>query len=708
MAENINIPTLKSKMSGMTPLPEHLSTDFHYTAKIIRAPHPRCRIKVRELQETEGVYCLTAEDLGEHNSFQIHDNIMPLLAENEIDFEGQPVALVAAESIDKLEEFDRKSHIVFEKLNTLPELDFFKNEQILFERHLSKGKILSALKNKKFSTSENTFYTPLQARGYGSTLSVYAVPNKGGMTIHTGTQWPAHVKKTVARTLNITPGKVTVVNYSCGRSIDSRLWIPSLISAYTALLCKKTGQPVKLILNPDEDMFFAQSRAPLKLTVRAVQDDQGQLAAMHYRAILDSGAYLMYGKEILDRICYSLGSHYHCRNIQIDAYAIKTSKPPNGPLTGAGEAQAFFGLETLCNQMCRALSIRPDVWRKKNLIRKGNSTVTGYLLKRETPLREMLDDLLAKSEFVRKYASCEIQRKIGRDLSWRLDDPHTGIGLSTSLKGNGLLRKEKREGSSSIHIILDINGRLTIKTSCIPERESLIFSWKQLAGSILEMKENMIDIPRMDTDEAPDAGPAIFSRTVSIISRLIEKACNQIKKKRFRDPLPIEIKKSYSMANLSQWDTSTMSGQPYLSQSYGVCALELELNRINYNPLIKKIWMTVECGKILNKPAAESEIAAEIRESLIWCTRNTRDLIFRKKWNEQNSFRFNELSNQPEIFIDFFEGKNKSQPKGLGGLASSLIPAAFINALSQALNLDFNHFPVTTEDLLMKERAYEN
>ena len=128
-------------------------------------------------------------------------------------------------------------------------------------------------------------------------------------------------------------------------------------------------------------------------------------------------------------------------------------------------------------------------------------------------------------------------------------------------------------------------------------------------------------------------------------------------------------------------------GSPYYNTAFGACSLELELDSTTFREKIKKICVIIDGGKILHPKAAENAVHRSVQRCL--STLVNGDSLF---------------SPAPQISVQFTQ--SEEEPKQIGHLVFSMLPAAYTSALSQALAVTVSSLPLSTNSIFnILERA---
>jgi CO/xanthine dehydrogenase Mo-binding subunit len=203
-----------------------------------------------------------------------------------------------------------------------------------------------------------------------------------------------------------------------------------------------------------------------------------------------------------------------------------------------------------------------------------------------------------------------------------------------------------------------------------------------------------------------DSGPAFLSRNVAVITQLIKQCCEDIRKQRFRDPLPITVRRTVKPEIFSPWNNKeeNADSRAFSNPAWGAAVAEIEIDSISFNPRVRGIWLIVEGGKILSQTRARQSLRIAAIQALNWASRE--QIIYKNGEIPQDIIKSYELpfpEEIPPIFIDFLSNDNAG-PKGIGELPYSCIPAAFVQAVSQAMDHPFEKIPLKAGDVWEVEK----
>ena len=660
---------------------------------------------------------LTSNHSPLSSSYSVEDFTVPVFPEKELSWYGQPVAMLLGPDPVKLQELAEECQVLVE-----PEQEEESREEpaektenagkkIIIERHFSTGPITEAFE-KAALVVEGKYSSAPEDSWPSDPPGVIAIPDsKNSITIHTATQWPGHVKSSVARCLNIKSGMVEVEASRLEIHLDDKIWLPSLLACQAAAGAWQRGKPVRLILKRDEDFLFSPKSAGTEIFIQSALNKQGAILGSKVKISVDFGACGIFVREILDRIALSaLGAYTH-GSIELEGKGLKSFIPPAGPTTGFGLVQGSFAAERHASGIADALEMDPAEWRKNFFLRAGKKLAIGVELK-NPPTEELIYSSETMSDYRRKWASYELLRKSRRETPSPENfpgEPLRGIGISLAYQGNSLLFDPNGEKAppEGVEVTLEKDGTLEIRTA-LHWGNNQVSVWHEIALKILGVETVRITNKAQAPKNVPESGPACLSRGINIITDLIEKACIAIRKQRFRDPLPITVHKYYHPSKVPPWTGSrhrstTLSTGEKIDQSalgclsWGSAVVEAEVDPVSYTAKVRGIWLCIDGGTILSEDRAKKSINTASLQALSWAMQE--EIRYKNGRIDESSITGYRIQpeNYPPVSIDFLWSEGKS--RGIGELPFALIPAAYAQALSQATDFHFEHYPVTSDDI---------
>jgi CO/xanthine dehydrogenase Mo-binding subunit len=668
-------------------------------AQTIRSPVAKGRLVGIETPRLPNSYTLiSARHITGKN--QLEDLPVPIFASDELSYIGEPVALLVGPDEAKLEEFASQCVVTVEEKKPGFQNPPMPEEGVDLGRKYNTGDF-STIVSGADTLLDGSYTTSIQEHWYSEAHGAVAVFRDGKLTIHTATQWPSHVKRSAAAVVKIDEDSVAVEQTDPGIHLEGKLWYPSLIACQAAAASRATGKPVKLMLTREEDFRFSPKRGAADIQICSIFDNKGTVLGTEIRPVINLGAQKAFAGELLDQTCLGCIGIYKLGKINLEGFAVTANIPPQGPMGGLGLSQGFFAAECHVSRIADSLRQDPAEWRKQNCLQKGGSLAIGVQLKDQVPIPQLIDTAAAMGDYYRKWASYELLRRSRNEADWEIKaEPLRGIGIATAFQGAGFLYNADK-GAGGVELTLEKDGSLIIKTSILSSGEGSTRIWKDIAAEVLSVESDKVKIENGGT--APDSGPSGFSRNVTVITKLVEKCCQSIRKQRFRDPLPITVRRTVKPEKMIPWNggegEKPIDSAVFAHPGWGAAVVEIEIDPVSFQPHVRGVWLAVDGGKILSQVRARRSLKTAVIHALSWVSHEQIGYTG-GKIPEDCFRRYSLLSTMeaPPVHIDFIFN-DTAAPKGIGELPFSCIPAAYVQAVSQAMNHPFEKIPLGALDI---------
>lgn len=681
--------TVRQALKGRGDFISDIYTRDMLYGATIRSPYARASIRhVYRADLPDGVVCITANDIPGMNELRVHDETMPLLAAGETSYVGEPVAILAGPSQRAVTA--AMNSVVVEYEEREPSFSFTRpaSSHVIAHRVGERGDVKAAL-GRSVSRVEGIYRTSVQEHLYNEPQGAVVSLENRSFVVRTATQWPFHVRSTVAAALGIAPRQCIVRPTDPGIALDGKLWYPSVVAAHAALLARATGRPVKLVYSNVEDFRFTPKRAPFTIRYVTGLTREGDLCGADVEITYNAGAYGIFTEEICERVMASTLAAYGCAHLRVSVTAVRTNLPPLNVLSGFCSASALFAAETHVARIAEVVQTDPLEWRRRNGLHERNGTRTAN---GDARAARALGAAAEASDFSRKFAAYELQKKRRREFD-DLRMPTRGIGIGVGLHGGGFIGDHEPRHGGTVIVRLETDGSAVLRTSAVAGSRSVVASWRESMARILGLDAGDVRIENTDTSLVPDSGPSTLSRNVVVVSRLVEQACNAIQKRRFRSPLPIEVRRSYRPGRASRFDPGTLSGTPFAHAAYGAAVVEVAVDPVTFESTVDTVWLTVDAGRILDEGEAKRSLEMSVYQALEWATHEL--ITFRNGAIDPRSYlAYRNIADPvlPRIHIALL-GSPERNPEGIGELPQNCIPAALAAAVSQATGRYMDRIP---------------
>ncbi|MCL5036837.1 MAG: molybdopterin-dependent oxidoreductase [Chloroflexi bacterium] len=346
------------------------------------------------------------------------------------------------------------------------------------------------------------------------------------VVIRTSTQVPFHVRRLVARALDIPVKKIHVIKPRVGGGFGCKQEV--YLEQVVAALAMASRRPVKIELTRREEFISGRTMHPEIIHLRTGVKKNGDLTAVHLDILMNTGAY---GSHALTVVYNSGGKTlplYRCPNIKFDGTSVYTNLPVGGAYRGYGATEAYFAIETQMDEMAEAIGMDPVEFRKRNHIKEGETS----------PVFSALGE--GKAGVEQFVESCGLDKCIdlgAEAIGWsrRKDLPRTGIkrrgiGMGTFMQGSSIPHVDM--GAAYLKLNEDGSFNLLVGATDLGTGSDTVLA--QIAAEVLGVPLTSMIVRSSDTDITPfDVGAYASSTTYlsgMAVLRAAEKTAAQIKK----------------------------------------------------------------------------------------------------------------------------------------------------------------------------------
>ena len=515
-----NIPTrdIMEKVTGAAQYCTDLELPGMLHGKVLRSPKPHARILEVDVSQAEKVPGVKAVITGKDippNKFGEAICDKHVLARHTVRFVGDPVAAVAAETLDAATEALNLIRVTYEDLPAVfdPEKAYEVNPEVVIHPELPNyepGAIAAAPdQNISFDPErpnvcnhykvrhgdlaagfaeaeeiiENRFTAGrIQACALEPHGCIAAFDPEGRLTVWSGRQLLFLSKAHFCGTLNLPPSKVRLISsMHVGGSFGSKSMFT--VEPIAAVLARETGKPVKMILTREEVFCSGGSRIPMVIYLRDGVKRDGTLVAREVKVILNAGAYAVLAPVLATNLTYGVVGTYRVPNLSIDTYAAYTNEPEAISFRGFGCSQPIWAVESQMDIIAEKLGISPAEIRRKNILREGEENGHGELM-HSIGAGKCLEKVVEELDKCDKPTHVPKGWKVGRGLA--LGSKYAFPGVTSF-------------GWVKVHE----DGTLEIRHSTDEFGQGVNTVLPQIAADVFKMSPEHVRVFRGDTDHVP-------------------------------------------------------------------------------------------------------------------------------------------------------------------------------------------------------------
>jgi CO/xanthine dehydrogenase Mo-binding subunit len=375
--------------------------------KVLGSPYPHAKILSIDTSKAEkclGVRCVVTDKDAPQQRFSptpIKD--LTVLARGVVRYVGEPVAAVAATTIEAAEDAVDMIRVEYEELPAIfdveeaagsnprvvvhPELREYSNHlppalraperpNVFTHGKVRKGDVEKGIEQADL-VLENRYTAPSIHAAALEPHSVVVRPDAdGGITLFSGRQGIWGLRGFISDLFGIEASKVRVKQKYVGGAFCTR-GVP--FEYVPVLLALRTGRPVKCVPTREEVFFYHGVREDMVIYTKDGFKKDGTLVASEVRAYINGGAYSRMVSLITRRCSMAAISMYRIPNFKWDSYGCYTNTPPRSGVRGFGMNEVSWAQESSMNMAAEKLGLDPAELRRRNLLREGEPQLTGEI-----------------------------------------------------------------------------------------------------------------------------------------------------------------------------------------------------------------------------------------------------------------------------------------------------------------------------------------
>lgn len=735
-------------------------------AAILGSPHPHARILGYDLTAALAapgvVAILTGEDVGDGlmGAFIKDEHA---IAKGKVRYVGEPVAAVAAETLEEARAACRLIEVHYEELEPVldPEAGLAPDAPIIHEDVERYIKIFDAGSSGNIAARslfeegrvddawgqcdvvvEGEFTTQPQAHLAIEPCGALAETDAAGrVTLWSANQSVFRVQANVCESLSLPMSKLRCLTPRVGGGFGNKM--EAHIQPIVVALAMKCGRPVKLILTREEDFEIVRARHPFRIRMKTGAKTDGTLVAREVEVLLDCGAFADDSPGVLGYSLLMARGPYRIPNVRCSGKLVYTNKLRFGAFRGFGNPQVAFAGEQQIDMIADSLGLDPLDIRRRNMVAAGESWFLGQKVE-SCGLAACLDAVEAASGWNERP---KVERRDGK-LRAR------GIGAMAHI--SGLL------GTGAIVRVLE-DGSVILNTGATDIGQGSDTVLAQICAEALKVPVDRVVHASPDTDGSPYNWGTTASRVTYTTGRAVVGAARDVEAKlkthagemlecavedlELRPGGMVGIKgvpeRAVSIGQISlraHWltggpivgDNSLVFEQPTHDPkravaiglpfgrigvfSFGALVVDVEIDEVTGKVRVLEAWVAVDVGTAINPRLVELQIEGAFVQGLGYA------LFEEMVWDgprlanpSMMDYKVPTFRDAPyDIHAMIVEAPEPDGPfgaKGAGEIGIVSVPAAIASAVAAATGHRHHHLPLTPErvlDGLLDDEAQRN
>ena len=567
---------------------------------------------------------------------------------------------------------------------------------------------------------EETFFTQAQAHAMMETYRAFTyLDHTGRLVVVSSTQIPFHVRRQLSRALQLPSSKIRVIKPRIGGGFGGKQ--TGACEVFAALVTLKTGKPASIIYGRKETFTSTNSRHAMRIKVKLGADKAGFIRAIDLEVLSDTGAYGEHAPTVLTCVGeHTLPLYNKTRAVRFTGTAVYTNKLSAGAFRGYGATQGTFAVESAVNKLAEKLNLDPTELRLKNLIKVGETHLTGHGEKLGS---STLDECIAQGKqligWEEKYPCREVAPNKVR-----------AVGMAVSMQGSGIAAID----TASAEVRLNDAGDFMLLLGSTDMGTGSDTILAQMAAEILETSIDNISVYAADTDVSPFDPGSYASSTTYVTGTAVVRASEDLKRQivehgaRFLEVsvdcvsydgkrvVSTDGEKEISLAKLAELSVlgtdnrqlvgMATHGSDVSPSPYAAGFAEVEVDKETGKVELIDFVAVVDCGTMINPNLARIQAEGGIAQGIGFALYEDVKYSVNGKLQTDSFMQYKiptreDVGNVRVSFVESYEPTGPFGAKSVGEVVTNSPAPAIAQAVFNAVGVRVTKLPITPEKVYM-------
>ena len=645
-------------------IPE-LAGTLHCALGLSPVAHGRLRaMDLERIRALPGVVDVFAADaIPGHNDCGpiVHDD--PILADGELRHVGQPVFAVVARTRGDARRAAAKAREVLdiEPLEAVldPREAHARGQYVIPPVHLVRDTVEGGAR-AAIAAAPHRLVDTLDVGGqehfYLEGQISYAVPTEDdGMTVHCSTQHPSEMQHLVAHALGLQSHHVHVECRRMGGGFGGKESQSGLFACVAAIAARRTGRPVKLRLDRDDDFLITGRRHCFAYDYEVGYDDEGRIQGIAITLISRAGHSADLSGPVMTRALCHVDNAYWLPDVALHGFSAKTNTQSNTAFRGFGGPQGAIVTEVILDSIARRLGRDALDVRRANYYGIGERDTTPYgQLVKDNVIAALTDELVATSAYRERRAAV---------AGFNAREPWMKRGLAfTPVKfGISFNVRHLNQAGALVHVYVD--GSILVNHGGTEMGQGINTKVAQVVAHELGVAFSRVRVTATDTQKVANTsataastgsdlnGKAAQNAAITIKRRLAEFAARtfggaaadvrfekdavqvhgqmftfpELVRRAYEDRVQLWSDGFYATPGL-RWDPAATQGQPFYYFSYGAAVSEVVVDTLTGEWRLLRADVLHDVGRSLNPAIDIGQVEGAFIQGMGWLT--TEELVW--------------------------------------------------------------------------------
>ena len=653
------------------------------------------KINLKEVMKSEGVVAVvTSDDIpGRNDVGPVYDGD-PIFPSKKVEYFGQPLFAVAAESTELARKAVLKVKISYKTLKPIIKIEdaLKKKLFVLKGQTIKRGDPLTKIR-KATNYLKGNFTLGSQEHFYLEGQIAFVIPQEDNdFKVFSSTQHPSETQQIIAKMLNQKSNSITVTVRRIGGGFGGKETQSFIFAAICTLLAKKTKLPVKLKMDRDDDIIITGKRHDFYSAYEVGYDDLGIIEGLKIKLASRCGISADLSGAINSRALLHIDNAYYLSDVSVENYLCKTNTSSSTAFRGFGGNQGMMVIENIIDNIARSLNKDPAEIRKRNFYQKDKKNITHYGMKIEdNVIHEIFGKLIKSSNYKSRKLSI-------KKFNLRNKYLKKGIAITPVKFGISFTTWHLNQAGALVHIY-STDGSVHVNTGAVEMGQGTYTKIAQLVAHELGLPFSKIKVSATCTDKVPNTSASAASSTTDLngaaalnaIAKIKQNLTSFVKRKYkvkngdaiYENGLVKFKGKSFKFNSLIKdaylnrvslsssgfyatpkihFNKETFSGRPFLYFCYGAAVSEVIVDTFTGENKILRVDILHDAGRAINPAIELGQIEGGFVQGAGWLTMEEVNwkLNGQLTTHSPSTYKIPAVSDMPEKFnVEFFKNKNR-------------------------------------------------
>ncbi len=639
------------------------------------------------------VAVLTAKDIPGVNDCGPIIKDDPILADGLVQYIGQAVFVVVAESYMQARRAATKAVIDYDELPAvLKPLDAKAAESFVAPpMQLVRGSPQEKLANSPHRNS-GTLSVGGQEQFYLEGQISYVIPKEDKQFhVYCSTQHPTEMQHAVAHALNLHFNQVLVETRRMGGGFGGKESQSAIFACLAAICANHLNRPVKLRLDRDDDMMITGKRHCFEYDYDIGFDDDGKILAAKIEMVTRAGYSADLSVPVATRAVCHFDNAYYLSDVDIAAFCAKTNTQSNTAFRGFGGPQGAIAIEYLIDNIARILGKDPLDIRKINYYGKTSRNTTPYgQTVEDNVIHELTAEIEASSDYHQRRSEIQAFNKTSPILK-------KGLALTPLKFGISFNVVHFNQAGALVHVYVD--GSILVNHGGTEMGQGLNTKVAQVVSHVLGVDLGIVRATPTDTSKVANTSATAASTGTDLNGKAAENAALKIRKRlcdlfveRFGGEVDDILFADNNVSNGSHkisfnelveqayleriqlwsdgfyktpelnWDKDTLTGRPFYYYAYGASVSEVLIDTLTGEWKLLRADLLHDAGNSINPAIDMGQVEGAFIQGMGWLT--TEELKWTPKGklatHAPSTYKIPAVNDCPDdLRVKLFDNKSK-------------------------------------------------